>query len=218
MLHRTRQKLAGFTLVEILVVVMMIALLVTIGIVAWRGVDDRAFNSQVVHAMTSYRDAFALYASQEKQYPAVPQSGSYCLHFGGLTGAEVNSRWGTSRPTSITAQSVTETSYFCRDFVESTTVHASYPPLTKAIDSVLSVKLPGDNSTYLANTYSGGVWARYSGTAAASSIAIYGYFSGKTCPSGTTLSWNDDRKSICFINLSRSYPVTYTAESWGWPT
>lgn len=221
MLYRIHQKL-GFTLVEILVVVTVLAVLVTLGLVAWRGIDTRAFNTRVGHAMTTYRDAFALYATQEKRYPSVPRSGSYCMHFGGLTGAEVNSRWSwLARPATVTAQSVTETSYFCRDFVETTTtLHASYPPLTKALESVSTINIPDENSNYLTDTYSGGIWARYSGTSTATTITIYGLVVGTACPTGTTVEWPDPsgKRAICKLGLDKQYPATYTGESWAWPT
>lgn len=218
MLRRIHKSL-GFTLVELLVVVVLIALLVTIGLVAWRGIDNRAFNTRVVHAMTSYRDAFALYATQEKQYPAVPRSGSYCLHYAGLTGAEINSRWSSaSKPATITASGVTETSYFCRDFLESASHHASYPPLTRALESISKLDTPDESNSYLIDTYSGGVWVQYTGTAASSTITIYGFFAGSNCPTGTVLNWSNGSKAICYLRLERQYPVNYTGESWPYNT
>lgn len=220
MLRRSRQKL-GFTLVEILVVVMLVALLTTIGLVLWRGVDARAFNNRVLFAMTTYRDAFTLYASQEKRFPSVPTSGSYCLKYGGLTGAEVNSRWpSASKPVNTTAGGVTEPSYFCRDFLETATSHASYPPLTRALESVSKINIPTESSQYLIDTYSGGIWARYSGTQAAATITIYGFFAGNTCPNGTALDWSspDGRKAICHMQILRTYPATYTGELWPYTT
>ena len=213
MLRRSRQKL-GFTLVEILVVVMLVALLTTIGLVLWRGVDSRAFNNRVMFAMTSYRDAFTLYASQEKRYPTVPRAGNYCLPYGGLTGAEVNSRWSLGRPTNITGGGVTEASYFCRDFTMSGGYYAAYPPLSRAIDSIAKLKLPNENSDYLTSLSSSGIWVQYSGTAASSTLTILGFFAGGSCPAGTSHGWDDGSKAICYISIPKAYPTTYTGETW----
>lgn len=162
MLYRTNSKLnkLGFSLVELLVIITVIGILAGISAFSWSFVTANSFNTRTLNAMTSYRDAFVLYASNEKSYPQVPKSGNYCLKTGGLTGAEANSKYSLSPslPTNITGGSVTETSYFCRDFTTNPTRYAIYPPLNKALSTVLSMPVSSEpNEKMLVDSKSGGV-------------------------------------------------------------
>lgn len=218
MLYRTHQKLTGFTLIELLVVVTVLGLLVAIGLVAWRGVDDRAFNTRVQHDVFAFKTGFELYAATEKRYPSVPQTGNYCLGTGGLTGAEMNTRFGTSLPATITAQGVTATSYFCRDLTSPGLRHAIYPPLSRDLNSVMSVNKPNDNADYLVTPTSGGVYVSYSNDTNLNRPTIRALFAGGTCPSGLVNEWTNGKVAVCSVTLQKGYPVTLTGEAWPYST
>lgn len=215
MLYRSR----GFTVVEIIVVIVVIGILAGIVYGSYAVVTRDAFNSRVVNDMSAYRNGFEIYASQENQYPRVPRSGTYCLGTGGMTGAEINSRGyaGTPLPTSLTAQGVTEESYYCRDLGAVATRHSNYPPLSRDLRTVVEVDQTGDNEDYVVDPWTGGIYAYYYGPDADHvSIRILGWFKGDKCPEQTSHSWTDPEgtKSICHIDLPKTYPVNYTAESW----
>ena len=71
----------AFTIVELLIVIVVIAILAAITIVAYNGLQNRAKSNQVVSGMTQYIKALALYAADKNTYP-VPVGAIGC--FGGV--------------------------------------------------------------------------------------------------------------------------------------
>lgn len=82
MLHPVHKKLTGFTIVELLVVIVIIGLLAVIGLVSWNGIQKRAYNLERLNEIKGWENIFTLYASQERKYPPVPDYGGYCLGSG----------------------------------------------------------------------------------------------------------------------------------------
>ncbi len=65
--HHTKSK--GFTIVELIIVVVVIAILATVTIVAYRGVTKSAYNTQIVSGTSSYYDAIKTYYLVKRTYP-----------------------------------------------------------------------------------------------------------------------------------------------------
>lgn len=61
----------GFTIVELLIVIVVIAILAAITIVAYNGVQQRAKNSQVVSGVNAYIKALHLYKVDNGSYPSI---------------------------------------------------------------------------------------------------------------------------------------------------
>ena len=59
----------GFTLVELLIVIVVIAILAAISIVAYNGIQQRARNTQTMQAVNSYVKAFKLYQADNGSLP-----------------------------------------------------------------------------------------------------------------------------------------------------
>jgi general secretion pathway protein G len=59
----------GFTIVELLIVIVVIAILAAVSIVAYNGVVERAENNQTVSAVRAYATALKLYSTDEGEYP-----------------------------------------------------------------------------------------------------------------------------------------------------
>lgn len=66
----------GFTIVELLIVIVVIAILATISIVAYNGIQDRAKNNATIAAATQVQKLITTYAIQTGQRLA---SNNYCL-------------------------------------------------------------------------------------------------------------------------------------------
>jgi len=60
---------SGFTIVELLIVIVVIAILAAISIVAYNGIQTRANNTQTIDAAKQYIKAFHLYAIDNNDYP-----------------------------------------------------------------------------------------------------------------------------------------------------
>ena len=67
----------GFTIVELLIVIVVVAILAAVTIVAYNGIQARAKATQVESTVDQYRKALVQYATLNKEYPRV--SGSFCL-------------------------------------------------------------------------------------------------------------------------------------------
>lgn len=59
----------GFTIVELLIVIVVIGILAAITIVAFNNVTDRANNTKTEDAVSKFRKALILYATENGQYP-----------------------------------------------------------------------------------------------------------------------------------------------------
>lgn len=74
-------KQRGFTIVELLIVIVIIGILAAITIVAYNGIQNRAKSNQVVSGMAHYVKALAAYTTDKSVYPI--QTG-YIACFGGV--------------------------------------------------------------------------------------------------------------------------------------
>ncbi len=63
------QKVKGFTIVELLIVVVVIGVLAAITVVAYNGVQQRARNSQIISAVTQWVGIIRLYQAEEGRLP-----------------------------------------------------------------------------------------------------------------------------------------------------
>lgn len=71
----SRQRKTGFTIVELLIVIVVIAILAAISIVAYNGIQNRAKNSQLASVVDTYVKAIEMYHAVEGSYPiAIPNS------------------------------------------------------------------------------------------------------------------------------------------------
>jgi len=73
---RSKNTQYGFTIVELLIVIVVIAILAAISIVAYNGVQNRAEASKTSSAIGAYKKALQLYKIDEGVYPV---TGAMCL-------------------------------------------------------------------------------------------------------------------------------------------
>ncbi len=81
-----RKSLSGFTIVELLIVIVVIAILATISIVAFNGVQEKARDSQRRHDIGQLAKALELYYADNNRYPTSSGAGS----------TTINASWSTT--------------------------------------------------------------------------------------------------------------------------
>ena len=64
-----RKSSSGFTIVELLIVVVVIAILAAISLVAYNGIQQRARDAQMLSDLTNAAKKFELYAAEKGSYP-----------------------------------------------------------------------------------------------------------------------------------------------------
>lgn len=64
-----KKNLSGFTIVELLIVIVVIGILSAITVVAYNGLQQRARNQQTVYAVNAYTKAILQYATVNGTYP-----------------------------------------------------------------------------------------------------------------------------------------------------
>lgn len=65
----TRRSSAGFTIVELLIVIVVIGILAAITIVAYNGVVQKANNAKTIQAVSDYIKGLSVYTTQNSAYP-----------------------------------------------------------------------------------------------------------------------------------------------------
>lgn len=70
-MKRGQKQTTGFTIVELLIVIVVIAILAAISVVAYNGIQQRARNSQTLAGVRAYEKALKLYYADNGAYPAV---------------------------------------------------------------------------------------------------------------------------------------------------
>lgn len=102
---------SGFTIVELLIVIVVIAILAAISIVAYNGIQERARNSQTTSAVSAYIKAINFYEIDEGQHPPVTSclgvgyecdTGGYTENGGGLNTIHLAPYFDGSVPTPAT--------------------------------------------------------------------------------------------------------------------
>lgn len=70
------KRTVGFTIVELLIVIVVIAILAAIVIVAYQGMQQRADNSRIMEGVRFYQKALMAYATDHQSWPT---GGTVCL-------------------------------------------------------------------------------------------------------------------------------------------
>ena len=173
----------GFTIVELLVVIVVIGILASISILAFNGIQERAHNTARYHELKAWVKHYELYRATYGAYPAMTTGQSYCLGYGFPVGSD-----GLAR---------------CRDYWQSgwTTsyLESDNAALMAELEKVGSI--PGGTRKGIDSSI--GPYVTYAAYGIVLRMIIAGDQTG-ACPSGTTLDYasTTGNYSVCYILLA----------------
>lgn len=175
------KKANAFTIVELLIVIVVIAILAAISIVAYTGIQNRAKNTARYNEVKQWQRLFEVYRAEQGTFPAM-SNGNYCLGSGFPSGPiGVNPR--------------------CRNYDSTTNgyLESGNTALMAAL-STMGALPSGDRSP------SGiivGPWVEYT----SGDIRFNFIFDGSSasdCPSGTSSVWNNTQGVWCRYIITKS--------------
>jgi prepilin-type N-terminal cleavage/methylation domain-containing protein len=170
----------GFTIVELLVVVVVISILAAIGVAAFTGMKTKTLNTSRLSEITAWNTVFQAYKAQYGSYPPVA-AGNYCLGVGfpdgdGIAGGE------------------------CRDYRYNSVNTYHEVDATAVMTELKKVAtLPYGSRTPVNDTVGPyiNLWS--------TGYSIINVFQGKSsdCPAPTIYSWDDGNgRLLCTIEAS----------------
>ena len=185
--ERNRQ---GFTIVELLIVIVVIGILAAIVIVAFNGISDSAKRSSTMSEMKQWVKLFSLYKAKYGEYPAPSATPST----GGGPGANVLNRYclGTGFPQ-------VGGSGYCYLVASGNPYSVAESTGTGLLTALSEVGNPPRNTSK--NVYGSvtGPWLQYIN---ANEWYIGSTFGpGGTCPDGTSLEYTGGGRTDCRIRL-----------------
>lgn len=169
-----RKTISGFTIVEILIVIVVIGILAAIVIVNYNGSQIRAQNTARLIELKAWQKSFIQYKATNGAYPAMA-NGGYCL--------------GTGFP-----------SQKCRDY---NGWDVYYESASTALMSALSTYDPPRDGNRTPVGVSVGPYVDYTDTSIMLTAVMNGYVAAD-CPAGTLYAWADGAgRLLCRITLTK---------------
>lgn len=180
----------GFTIVELLIVIVVIGILAAIVIVAYGGITKTAQQNAIYSEMVAWRKLFVAYKSVNGTYPNPAPGGNPLTDGGPGASALYFYCLGTGFPNGYCLVDQPGTAF---SVAESTGA---------ALRTQLSTigSLPADSEKYVYDTTVVGPYLQY---VSATQVAIQSVFpGGTTCPSGTTLVYQTAGRVQCQMLLN----------------
>lgn len=186
-----KRRTYGFTIVELLIVIVVIGILAAITVVAYNGIQKRANNTARVSELQAWAKQFEMYKAIHGEYPVMPRTGDdgstggYCL--------------GTGFP--IGGGSVPR----CRDYLGGSGAPTALPESGNAALMAHLAEvgtLPSGVRQPVQNTV--GPYVYYQANNHIKLIAVLNGSAASDCPDGTASDWTDGTsKVMCHILLRR---------------
>lgn len=170
-----RKNISGFTIVEMLIVVVIIGILASIAIVSYSGSQKRAQNTSRVAELKLWQKAFVQYKAANGVYPTGTDETGYCL--------------GKNFPNQR-----------CRDYNGGSFYTEA---ASTSLMSTLSTYDPPQGSPRVPVGGTVGPYVYYTSTQITLYAALDGT-SASECPAGTEYGWTDGtRLLLCVIRLTK---------------
>lgn len=201
MLYRTK-KLAGFTVVELIVVIVVVGIIAAIGTASYNGTLIAARNTDRLNELKAWENAFVLHASMKRSYPSVPTDNkTYCLGTNFPTATDITPHV----PSGHTFSPASPEGY-CGNLL---TPSGRYSVDTQLNSQLLSItdKNPGSRtfkqSQFNAWKTAIGPYAKFE----SNTITVSHIFEGSRCPASTTLTYTyaGQNRLVCSIELPKNY-------------
>lgn len=178
----------GFTIVELLIVIVVIAILASITVVAYQGIQNRAVNASHYDEVQKWKQVFMAYAAVNGQYPDFP-SRKFCL--------------GTDFPAGSNGEPR------CQNYKDPKLY--AYPGSTDGINILASDSTALNNEllTIVGNLpkndrsvidYIVGPWIMYYGKKTGGTI-YQTFYKNQPCPDSMELEYEGSTRNICTLAL-----------------
>lgn len=199
---RYNHKIGGFTVIELIVVIVIIGILATIGTVSYNGTLVASRNTDRLNELKAWENAFTLHAQTKRAYPSVPAHSTYCLGTGFPTATDITPHVPTGHTFSPSSPDG-----YCGNLL---TAAGRYTPNGALNTQLLSItdKNPGTQSFKQAqfNAWKTaiGPYARFEG---GNTITLSHIFEGSSCPSSTSIThtYTGGKRVTCSITLPTNY-------------
>ena len=178
----------GFTIVELLIVVVVIAILASITVVAYQGIQKQTINASHYDEAQKWKTLFMAYAAQNGQYPNFP-SRKFCLGVGFPAGTNGEAR--------------------CQNYKDANLY--TYPANTGGINilasdsdslntelATITKTLPKSDRSVVGNIV--GPWIMYYGAQAGGRI-YQTFYNNQPCPDTMDLEYAGTIMNVCSIAL-----------------
>lgn len=183
------KNISGFTIVELLVVIVVIGIITSITVLSYNAAQKRTQNAERATQLQAWQSVFERYkaAKGELPLPTTSNGTGYCLGGNFPIGSG-----GVAR---------------CRDYLDggsTSLLQSGNSALMSALQTVVP-NLPSGQNIPVGGTV--GPYVYYWGTQSSGTIQITGAFSGTTaadCPTSTTYAWaSGTGLLICHISITR---------------
>lgn len=176
----SRRSFSGFTIVELLIVIVVIGILAAITIVAYSSIQTRAQNTAKLSEVNTWQKLFEAYRATSGTLPSMPDGG-YCLGSNFPVGGG-----GVGR---------------CRDYGSTGVTSYLESANTALMTEIAKIgSIPASAKQQVNGTV--GPYAEYTATNVSITMVIKG--TSADCPAPTNYAWDDGAgRLLCRVNLTR---------------
>lgn len=178
----------GFTIVELLIVIVVVGILSAIVIVSYQGVQKRAINVSRYDEVQKWRDVFMTYAATNGQYPDYPNR-KFCLGDGFPAGTNGEPRCQNYKDPNL---------YTYPGNTGGVNVLASESSALNADLATITSNLPKNDRSVTGNII--GPWIMYSGKQTGGTI-YQTFYNTQACPDTMQLDYSGTIINVCTYTL-----------------